>query len=248
MYLYLYDSFLNNKKYNSVLARIETRLTDLGIGGKIFRLSPLRNLNELLTDEIHGGVKTLVVVGNDATFARIAGLVAEHDIVLGYIPVGPDSDLARPFGLKKAEGACDIVAARIIKRIDVGRVNDGYFLSELDIASDNVSLTCEGKFTIHPQQSNNTIKVFNIVAHPVFDDYYGKPCDGRLEVMVRPLQRGFFGKKSLPESVIPFQKIEIRGKGGVPITVDGNRVIKTPTFVEVVPNKLRVIVGKERFF
>ena len=58
MYLYLYDSFLNNPKFGNKLAKIETRLTDLGIGGKISRLSPLKNLEELVSDEIKNGVKS----------------------------------------------------------------------------------------------------------------------------------------------------------------------------------------------
>ena len=46
MYYYLYDSRLNDKKYNNVIAKIETRLTDLGINGKINRLSFLKNINQ----------------------------------------------------------------------------------------------------------------------------------------------------------------------------------------------------------
>ncbi len=34
MHVYVYDSFLNQKKYDRILARLETRITDLGLNGK----------------------------------------------------------------------------------------------------------------------------------------------------------------------------------------------------------------------
>src|SRR3989338_2880950 len=103
MYLYLYDSFLNQKKYTSALARIETRLTDLGIGGKICRLSPLRNIKELIADELANGVKTIVVVGNDKTLSEAINFVAQHDVTLGLIPIGPNNSLAGQLGLPAGE-------------------------------------------------------------------------------------------------------------------------------------------------
>ncbi|KKQ56205.1 MAG: hypothetical protein US74_C0017G0013, partial [Parcubacteria group bacterium GW2011_GWA2_38_13] len=71
MYLYLYDNSLNSNKYHKLLSHIEMRLTDLGIGGKISRLSPLKNLQDLISDEIRFGVKTIVAVGNDETVSMV---------------------------------------------------------------------------------------------------------------------------------------------------------------------------------
>src|SRR5680860_565172 len=103
MYLYLYDPSLNNKKYSSLLAKIETRLTDLGIGGKIFRLSPLRNTSELLNDEVRNGIKTIVVVGSDKTITDVVNLAAKLEITLGIIPVGPDNKIAQVLGINSPE-------------------------------------------------------------------------------------------------------------------------------------------------
>ena len=119
MYLYLYDSFLNNKKYSGLLAKIETRLTDLGIGGKIFRLSPLRNVTELMNDEVKSGIKTVVVVGNDKTTSTIINLAAQLSVTLGIIPVGPDNKIAQILGINSPEEACNILAARKIEKVDL---------------------------------------------------------------------------------------------------------------------------------
>ncbi len=133
MYLYLYDSFLNNKKYSNLLARVETRLTDLGVGGKIYRLSPLRNVQELMADEIRNGTKTVVVVGNDKTLNQVVNIAAQYNIVVGLIPVGPDNNIARILGIPEGEAACTVLSARIIEKIDLGKINNTYFLSGADI-------------------------------------------------------------------------------------------------------------------
>ena len=67
MYYYIYDSYLAEKKYESTIARIENRLTDLGINGKINRLSFLKNIHQIIGEEVKRGVKTVVVVGSDET-------------------------------------------------------------------------------------------------------------------------------------------------------------------------------------
>ena len=53
MYVYLYDNFLRQKKYDSVLKKIETKLTDYGIAGKIIRLQNFTNAERVINDEIN---------------------------------------------------------------------------------------------------------------------------------------------------------------------------------------------------
>src|SRR3989344_5440347 len=152
MYLYLYDSFLNKKKYAAPLARIETRLTDLGIGGKIFRLSPLRNVEELIADEIRTGTKTIIPVGHDRTLSQIVNVSARFELTIGLIPIGPDNTIARTLGIPEGEAACNILAARIVKRIDLGRINNVYFISnlQLNVNGQAVTLQCEDQYIITP--------------------------------------------------------------------------------------------------
>jgi len=90
MYYYIYDSFLSDKKYRKLLAQIETRLTDLGINGKINRLSFLKNIRDLITDEIKNGQNTIVVLGNDSTINKVINIIADLDVFLGIIPIGKE--------------------------------------------------------------------------------------------------------------------------------------------------------------
>ncbi|MDX9893635.1 MAG: diacylglycerol kinase family protein [Patescibacteria group bacterium] len=256
MYLYLYDSFLNQKKHATVLARIETRLTDLGIGGKIFRLSPLRDTDELLKEEIRNGVKTVIVVGNDKSLTQIINLAAKFNITIGIIPVGPDNKIAQLLGVGSTLAACDIIAARIIEKVDLGKANETYFISNITVANNQggVTIECEDRYKIIPHRQNQ-ISICNL--KPIFASLPGKtsyfnPQDGSLEILIQPLVSGLFSifKKavSLNNSIIPFKKIAIKGKSSTTIYTDGQRVLKPPVNIEIIPKKLKIIVGKNRHF
>lgn len=71
MYFYLYDSFVAEKKYERTIALIESRLVDIGISGKVGRMTPFTNPRNLIRDEIRCGAKTIVIVGNDETIVKV---------------------------------------------------------------------------------------------------------------------------------------------------------------------------------
>ncbi|MDD2807236.1 MAG: diacylglycerol kinase family protein [Patescibacteria group bacterium] len=257
MYLYLYDSFLNDKKYSSLLAKIETRLTDLGIGGKIFRLSPLRNVSELINDEARAGAQTIVVVGNDKTFTQIINLAAKIDITIGIIPVGPDNKIATALGINSPENGCAVLASRTIEKIDLGKANGTYFLSSLTLSPGNVTIECEDQFKITPppQQQISICNLKPATANGFGTTSYFNPKDGLLEILIQPLTplvRGlgqlFRRSNSQNHSIIPFKKIAIRSRGSISILTDGQRILKTPVEIEIAPKKLKIIVGKDRIF
>lgn len=252
MYLYIYDSFLNHKRYAGALAKIETRLTDLGIGGKIFRLSPLRNIGELLHDEARNGTKTVIVVGNDKTFSQVINFAAAEDLTTGIIPIGPDNTIAKMLGITSPEEACNVISARNTEKLDLGKANDTYFLSGLTIDEGDITIECENKFKIKPQ-AENQVGIYNLrpALSSVGRDDVFNPKDGQLEVFIQPMKQGMFGGKkpdAQASSLIPFRKVAVRGKGSVSIHTDGQKVLKTPVKIEIVPDKLKVIVGKDRIF
>lgn len=249
MYLYLYDSFLNNKKYGKLLAKIETRLTDLGVGGKIFRLSPLRNTTELLNDEVKNGVKTVVVVGNDKSFTEVINVATKLDVTLGIIPVGSGNTIAKMLGVNSPDEACNIIAARIVEKMDLGKANGIYFLSSISVTVGQVTIECENKFRLKPQ-SQDQITICNLKpAHAqAGQEGHFNPRDGMLEVLVQPASRGLFRKQAAQQSVVPFKELAIRSRESLPVTTDGKKVLKTPVQVKIIPKKLRVIVGKGRMF
>ena len=124
MNIFIYDSFLNQKKYDRLLARVETRITDLGLNGKISRLSPTRNVSETITNELKRGAKTIIAVGNNKTINQIINSLAGSQAPLGIIPIGEDNnDIAKSLGIESIEAACDILSARLLVKIDLGLAN-----------------------------------------------------------------------------------------------------------------------------
>ena len=149
MYCYLYDEYIQeNKRYERELLKIENRLTDLGIAGKISRLALFRNAEEMIRDEIERGVETVVVLGNDETVRKVIDVVADCEVVLGIIPIGPGNELARMMGVPEGVAACDILSARRIETIDVGTVNGRRFVTGLSVPDFHAELTCEDRFRI----------------------------------------------------------------------------------------------------
>lgn len=255
MHVYLYDSSLADKKFASTLARIETRLTDLSIGGKIFRLSPLRNLDELLRDEVRIGTKTIIAVGNDKTFGQVINAVAPLDITVGFIPIGNNNNIAQTLGIPNGEAACNVIAARTIEHVDLGRANNTFFLSSITVGDGEVTIECDDQYRVIPR-AKDRVSICNL--RPILADAAGTanyfdPKDGLLEIFIKPLAdraRGWFWQSVPVEqtSIIPFKKIAIRSRQSLPVFTDGQRVLKTPVEIEIVPKKLRVIVGKTRQF
>ena len=260
MYLYLYDHFLNDNKYHKLLSKIEMRLTDLGIGGKISRLSPLKNIKELINDEIRFGVKTIVAVGNDETVSAAINNIAKYEgITFGIIPIGKGNTIAYDLGIPEGEEACDVLSARKLQKIDLGRVNNTYFFSGINISAENkITLECEDSYQITPDTNNCVISICNL--RPMAYERVGaennnffNPQDGFLEALVQPTldsTSSFFGilkrGQSVKNSIFPFKKISVLTKKSVTVTTDGKKVLKPPIDIEVVPSKLTVVVGRGR--
>ena len=254
MYLYIYDSFLNNKKYSPLLTRIENRLADLEIKGKVNRLNILKNMKEVIEDGIEHGVKTVVAVGDDQTFSKVVNIIADLDITLGLIPIDNKSKIAQILGIPPEENACDVLAQRLIKKIDLGKINKHYFIDSATIESSDVTLEF-GKYTISPTEKKSLISICNLGFlsnnQTVYKNNISNPTDGLLEAVVAPTTGNIFCKlkKSVAQSIFPFKKIKI-GSAGEPatITIDQQAVSRTPVEVSIAPGKLNIIVGNKRLF
>jgi hypothetical protein len=252
MYQYIYDHYLGNKKYDKVLAKIEARLIDLGIQGKIHKITLLKNFEAYVQEIIAKQPEALVVVGNDETIAKILNIIAEKEIVLGIIPIGEPNIIADFFGIEKETGACNILSARKIKEIDLGKINGQYFMSSVEVFGEGASIICNGKFEVKTLKDTEKIGIYNLCfsegAKKIFD-----PQDGTLELISLPKeQKSFWGlknKKQLRESTIKIKKAKILSSpNSNSVLVDGHKIMKTPAEVTLAEKKLRVIVGSERKF
>src|SRR3989344_4656027 len=245
MYLYIYDSFLSEPKYSGLLSSVERRITDLDIKGKIARLSILKNTKELILDAVKNGYTTIVAVGDDQTFAKIINVIAPLDVTFGVIPSDAKSSIARVLGIPPRELACDVLAARSVKKLDLGKINNYYFLNAAEIQNAKVSINCNG-YEVMPTTTRNTVRISNIIS--ATDAVKSNPTDGILEAIITPISTRLFMHHALHPTVLPFTKIRIHTdeEGGASILTDEHTILKTPAVVEIAPKQLRIIVGTNR--
>lgn len=252
MYQYIYDHYLGNKKYDKILAKIEARIIDLGIQGKINKITLLKNFETYVNEIISKQPEALVVVGNDETVSKILNIIAEKEIVLGIIPVGEPNTIAGYFGIPKEEAACEIVSARKIKEIDLGKINGQFFMSSVEVFGEDAAVICNNKFEVRALKDTEKIGIYNLCFEAGSKKIFN-PQDGQLELISLPKeQKSFWGlkkQKQLSESLIKIKKAKILSSpNSNSVLVDGHKIMKTPAEVTLGEKKLRVIVGSERKF
>lgn len=74
----------------------------------------------------------VVAAGGDGTINEVVNGLAEQEYrpTLGIIPVGTTNDFARAIGVpRNIDGACDVIVEGNSVPIDIGRINDKYFVN-----------------------------------------------------------------------------------------------------------------------
>lgn len=248
MYYYIYDNYLAEKKYQSAVSKIESHLTDLGISGKIVRMSVLKNLSAHLNEDIAKGVKTIIVIGNDQTLNQTLNLINNFNIPIGLIPLGPNNNIANLMGIPEGEAACNVISSRNIQQINLGVINQKYyFISYLEMMGDGVYINCDDNYFINIEDRKDIITISNIY----YGEYEGKinlnNNTNNLNLIIKNKSGGFLKAKKENFSYFKAKKISISGEKSIPILLmDEKRIIKTPIKVEIAKQKISLIVGKNR--
>jgi len=247
------------------VAQIETRITDLGLNGKIIRLDVMRNIQDAVSNEIKRGAKTIIAVGNDITINRVVNAILRTEIntglganlPLGIIPIGDKNNLIAPIlGITDAEDACDVLSARRVEKLDIGQANQNYFLSQASITSKNTTLEIDQNYSVEIIDPG-LINIFNLppayAIPPTQKDFLKNnqpfPGDGKLDLYINTKPKKSLIKSKPPPSTSYFSldKLTIINNKE-PITLDNSLKIQTPAQISVLKNKLNIIVGKDRGF
>lgn len=250
MNIFIYDSFLNQKKYDRLLARLETRITDLDLNGKISRLNPTRNVRETINGELKRGAKTIVAVGNNKIINQIINSLAGSQVPLGIIPIGQNNnDIAKSLGIESTEAACDILSARLLARLDLGLANQTYFLSNVSINNQGTVIDMNKNYTIEIAEKG-LIYIFNLIGEQQIKSWPKikfMPNDGFLELVINTYSHKNFFAKCDHQSIFKIKKIAIHNLKNQ-LTLDGSITLAAPAEITVVKKCLNVIVGKNRSF
>lgn len=243
--VYFYDQELSGRRHQKFLEQLETRLTDLGISGKICRLGPMTRIEEMVRQELAKKPKTIIVVGSDSLATRVASVMSGSLIPLAVIPVGK-SLIAEAFGVN-TENACKTLAARRIVRLDLGRVDNAYsFVCRALIQAIDPVISLDGELSVSAE-GRVIIEIVNIVG-----DQYGyrgarpDPNDGKLNVYILKTENGLM-RKEVSQSAFVCRQVHIV-RGVTSLRLDDALEINGAKDITISSQGLEAIVGRERLF
>ncbi len=253
-YFYLYDSYLQDKNYSNQLIRLETALTDLGLQGKIGRLTLLKSIRDLIDSALRDNSDTIVVVGNDITLNQTAEIVAKYPkITLGFIPLGQDKQtLAHLLGIPTGLLACHTLSSRITKQMDIGKINNQFFMQSVS-AQGMFNLECENHYRLSTNKPHY-LKICNFDLWGESKHDHSQPTDNLLEIILTPQKNNswlssFKKQPALKPTILPLKNLLLEASGdNLTLLVDGHKILKTPATVAVANEKLKIIVGRGRYF
>lgn len=260
MYFYLYDSFLSEGRYGKEMSEVENYLTDLGIAGAIERVSIFKTVKDILKNAVtKKGATTIVIVGNDNTFREAIKYIPDFNITLGFIPVGQQNHIAKFLGIPCGAASCDTLSARIIEKIDIGRINDRYFLSSVSVPKTLQTIDCDGKYSISLKEVGN-VTICNAPFGEEMRDMqydYLDPRDGKLDLFIQTAPISIFGKvrwwfggqnNVLSQSHFITKKIRLCSENPITIFVDKTKVEDKNFDITLAEEKIKIIIGKGRMF
>ncbi|MFA5935935.1 MAG: diacylglycerol kinase family protein [Patescibacteria group bacterium] len=249
-YAYVYDDFLADRRFERDVAALETKLSTFDMSGHIGRMSLFRSAKDLVQGMVAKGATTVVVVGNDGTLDKTMWFLPDLNITVGYVPLVGPSAVGKLLGIPMGAGACDVLAARRIETLDMGKLDDRYFLTEVSLPATVASLSIEGKYTISPLDGG-ALSVRNLGGRVGNDLVAADAKDGWLEAVVTPRStegKAVFWKRSTtsPETRVLLQHGQIQSKDPIEAHADNHAVSGFSFHVSVVPAKLRLITGRGR--
>lgn len=133
MYYYILNPASGGGRINKIQDRLKTRLKELGIAGEFVKSIGEGDATKLAAMGIRKGYKTIVAVGGNGTINEVINGVGKSEVAVGIIPIGDKNELAKSLGIPDWQTACNILAARKIETLDIGRVGKSYFITSVDI-------------------------------------------------------------------------------------------------------------------
>jgi|GEM_PF-5298917 diacylglycerol kinase family enzyme len=238
-YAYLFDAKLSDRSQERWVSRLEAELSRRHLAGQVLREGAFHGLKELAKEALSKGAATVIIVGNDASLVKVLPVIADANVVIGYIPSEP-SMIAKQLSIpEKLEDSVNCLAARFVRQVDLGMVGDRPFLTEVVIRDPKAVLDIGGKYTISCQQ-NGAMRLVNLMAG-------SKSDDGELDVFVdvETVKKPLFGSpKPAARTHVKATNGQIKAGGQVRISVDGVELNGSDIAFSVRPNGLKWIVGR----
>ncbi|MGB3368145.1 MAG: diacylglycerol kinase family protein [Acidaminobacteraceae bacterium] len=120
------------------IATIKARFESANIDYQIKISNRVGNVTELAKNGVKDGFNEIVAVGGDGTVIEVLNGIVGTDTKLGIIPAGTGNDFVRSIGIERDFiVALNVVIDGKYNLIDVGEVNNRYFLNVVSFGIDS---------------------------------------------------------------------------------------------------------------
>jgi YegS/Rv2252/BmrU family lipid kinase len=144
MYYYIINPAAGGGKIHKIESKLKELIKTLGIDGEFVKTTGRGDVSKLAEMALDKSKNTIIAVGGDSTVNELANSLVGRKAALGIIPIGSTNSLSRTLGINSWEDACQILAARKLESIDLGKItsipqspsqkiNEKYFITSAEI-------------------------------------------------------------------------------------------------------------------
>lgn len=247
MYYYIFD--LKKCRKNSQVTEIKNYLSALGISGEYTYPSAAYSVEELVDLGLSKKYNTIVGIGDDEIANKIATKLCGKSEAFGIIPLEASGDLTTLIGASSWKDAAENLRYRKIEEMRIGLTANGNgFITSASLDLKNPSeITIEFRdYVVQTKASGMTVSNWSPKIKKIGDDY--------LDIVIHSVgqsEKGFlakfFGGKSASEgySIFRARSFRLFTSNQIPISVNGNTIVKTPQLIESSDETIRLITSKK---
>lgn len=128
---FIYNPYSGDGVFKDNLDYLIERFQKAGYMMVPYRSSDINTLDKAFID-IHEGYEAICISGGDGTLSSVINIIASQKLKLpvGIFPFGTANDFAAHLNIpKNIEACCEIIEKGRTKKVDIGRVNNNYFLN-----------------------------------------------------------------------------------------------------------------------
>lgn len=128
---FIYNPASGDGTFKNRLDYLIENLQEAGYMVVPYRSSDVKALEKAFTD-IYEDYEAVCISGGDGTLSTVINIMASMrlNLPVGIFPFGTANDFAAHLNIPKdIDACCEIIKKGKIKKVDIGRVNDSYFLN-----------------------------------------------------------------------------------------------------------------------
>lgn len=257
MFAYFIDDWVYGREHKRALDRLDLLLTQRGIAGRKVRLGRLNDSKRSMVDALRSGVRTFVAVGDDSTISKLLNtykqLLAEDEYTaykttsaLGTIPIGKECVIAKSLHIQTMDDAVTALAARHIRIMDVGVLNDRHYFFGAAFFPEHSALAFP-TYKISSLRKRHIVVICN-ASSPVSrtSDIVVSPSDGALNaiIAVESQKKSWTNKEAQYECDSSFSvtAIEIQhAQKTITVHADAEKTLSTPVMARIEPRSIQFV-------